>query len=295
MDKQSQEKVKLLLVEDDKDFSAALSLRLTKRSFKVTIAPTAEDALGKLKSSNFDVVVADIKLPGMNGMELLTKVRQLHNNLPVIMLTGYGSLESAKEAVRLNAADYILKPLDTIDDLLNPINKAVLNYKLLLENKRLMNDLQIKIGELKESKSKLEEQKLSLEQKNSALTELIEHMERAKNKIKEDVAINVNEILLPILEKLKLKGITSRYIDLFRYYLKNLASSFGNEITRKSAELTPKEIEICSMLRGSLTSKEVSQLLNLSSQTIDKHRKNIRKKLGISGKKVNLTSYLQKI
>ena len=124
---------------------------------------------------------------------------------------------------------------------------------------------------------------------------IIEHMERAKNKTKEDVAVNVNEVLLPLLERLKLEGVTSKYIDLIKDHLEKLASPFGREIVRKSVKLTPREIEICSMLRGNLSSKEISQLLTLSPQTIDKHRKNIRKKLGISKKKVNLISYLQKI
>ena len=83
-------------------------------------------------------------------MEFLAKVRELYEHLPVILLTGYASLDSAKEAVKLNATDYLLKPLESIDDLLNPIHKAVYSYKLLLENKRLMDSLRIKIKELKE-------------------------------------------------------------------------------------------------------------------------------------------------
>lgn len=295
MNEQVKEKIKLLLVEDDEDFSFSLSSRLQKKNFEVIPVTTAEEALDILKKVKFDIVVADIKLPKMDGVQFLAKVRELYKDLPVIMLTGYGSLESAKEAVKLKASDYILKPLDTMDDLLNPIDKAIHCYKLILENKRLMDELKIKVEELKQSKSKLEEQKLALEQKNLALNEIIEHMERAKNKTKEDVAVNVNEVLLPLLERLKLEGVTSKYIDLIKDHLEKLASPFGREMVRKSAKLTPREIEICSMLRGNLSSKEISQLLTLSPQTIDKHRKNIRKKLGISKKKVNLISYLQKI
>jgi len=148
---------------------------------------------------------------------------------------------------------------------------------------------------LKKSESELRAQKLALEQKNLALKEIIEHIERTKNKIKKDIAINVNESLLPILQKLKIKGVLSKYINLLRHRLEELTSSFGCKITEKTIKLTPREIEICNMIEGGLTSKELSELLNISRQTIEKHRKNIRKKLGISNKKINLTSFLQKL
>lgn len=149
---------------------------------------------------------------------------------------------------------------------------------------------------LKISESTLKQQKLALEQKNAALKEVIEHIEREKNKIKDDIAINVGEVLLPLLNRLGLKGTSHKYVNLLKYHLEELTSSFGRKITEKSKKLTPREIEICSMIKGGLTSKEASELLNISYQTIVKHRKHIRKKLGISSNKdVNLVSFLQRI
>ena len=113
--------------------------------------------------------------------------------------------------------------------------------------------------------------------------------------MKEDIAINVDETLMPIVEKLKIKGVSPKYIKLLKHHLKELSSSFGRKITQRSAKLTLREIEICNMIKGGLASKDISELLNLSRQTIEKHRKNIRKKLGLSNKKTNLYSYLQNI
>jgi len=146
--------IKLLLVEDDEDFAPALTRRLKKRNIEVVSTTSAEEALDKLKVEDFDTVVSDIKLPNMDGMEFLAKVRELHNSIPVIMLTGYASLESAKEAVRLDAAGYILKPLENMEDLLDPIFKAVYSYELQLRNKELIDSLQAKIEELKISEEK---------------------------------------------------------------------------------------------------------------------------------------------
>ena len=113
-----------------------------------------------------------------------------------------------------------------------------------------------------------------------------------KSKIKDDIAANVNELLLPILAKLKIKKATRKYVDLLQYHLEELTSSFGRKITEKSVKLTSREIEICSMVKAGLTSKEISDLLNISYQTVEKHRRNIRHKVGISNKDINLTSFL---
>ena len=149
--------------------------------------------------------------------------------------------------------------------------------------------------ELKNSERKLCEDKLVLGQKNLALKELIEHMERTKNKTKEDISINAGELIMPILKKLRLKGVSLKYIKLLEHNLKELTSSFGSKIAHRSTKLTSREIEICGMIKSGLGSKEISELLNVSRQTVEKHRKNIRKKLGLSRKKANLASHLQNL
>jgi len=150
----------------------------------------------------------------------------------------------------------------------------------------------IDITERKAIEQELRKQKRILEQKNIALGEIIQQIEVEKAKIKDDIATNVNELLLPILTKLKIKKATRKYVDLLQYHLTELTSTFGRKITEKSVKLTSREIEICSMVKGGLTSKEISSLLNISYQTVEKHRRNIRHKIGISNKDINLTSFL---
>ena len=151
------------------------------------------------------------------------------------------------------------------------------------------------ITERRNMEKSLKKQKLSLEQKNLALKEMIEHAEWTKNRIKENTAINIDETIMPIVEKLQMEGASPKYIKLLRYHLSELASSFGRKITQKSVKLTPKEIEISSMIKSGISSKDLAELLNISLQTVEKHRKAIRKKLGISNKGVNLTTHLQSI
>ncbi|MCJ7508566.1 MAG: MEDS domain-containing protein [candidate division Zixibacteria bacterium] len=149
--------------------------------------------------------------------------------------------------------------------------------------------------ELRESESKLREQKLALEQKNVALSEMIEQIGIGKDKLKEDILTNINEVIFPILERLELKEATRKQAVLLESHLKEITSSFGRKITKKSLRLSPREIDVCSMVKGRLTSKEIADLLDISYQTIEKHRKIIRRKLDLANKNVNLTSFLRTI
>jgi len=146
---------------------------------------------------------------------------------------------------------------------------------------------------LLESEAKLQKQKSALEQKNIALGEVIAQIEVEKRRIKDDIETNVNIVVSPILEKLKKEKASAKYVTMLKYHLGRLTSSFGSKITKKSFNLTPREIEVCNLVKGGLTSKDISNLLNISYRTIEKHRKNIRHKLGISNKRINLTSFLR--
>jgi len=146
---------------------------------------------------------------------------------------------------------------------------------------------------LLESEAKLQKQKSALEQKNIALGEVIAQIEVEKRRIKEDIETNINIVVSPILEKLKIEKSSAKYVDMLKYHLGRLTSSFGSKITKKIFKLTPREIEVCNLVKGGLTSKDISNLLNISYRTIEKHRKNIRHKLGISNKRINLTSFLR--
>lgn len=148
---------------------------------------------------------------------------------------------------------------------------------------------------VKDSKSELQNQKLELERKNVALQEVIAQIEIEKNNIKNYVATNVNDFILPILKKFNLKGASGKYNTILQDQLLKLTSSFGNAIAKPIFKLSPREIEISHLIKNGLTSKDISRLLNISHQTVEKHRKNIRKKLNLGNKDVNLTTYLKEL
>jgi PAS domain S-box-containing protein len=137
--------------------------------------------------------------------------------------------------------------------------------------------------------------KEALEQKNIALREIIAQIEIEKRRIEDDIRNNADLVLSPILEKLKNDKAISKYANLLQHHLEGLTSSYGRKLRKDSAKLTPRQIEVCNLIKGGLISKDISRLLNISYQTVEKHRKNIRHKLGISNKGINLTSFLREL
>ncbi len=149
------------------------------------------------------------------------------------------------------------------------------------------------ITERKKMEDILQEQNKVLEQKNIALREVLEQIELGKGEIKNNVIANVENLLLPVIQKLVIERESRDYIQLLRKNLQELTSSFGAKLSNKKAKLTSREIEICNMVKNGITTKEIASLLNISFLTIEKHRINIRRKLGIINKDINLTSFLK--
>ena len=149
----------------------------------------------------------------------------------------------------------------------------------------------------KEAELELSQQKTALEQKNVALQEVLAQIEIEKKHIKDDVILNIDRLLMPVLKRLKRKGtrLDRTHIGLLEENLGQLTSSLGRKLSDKKRKLTPREIEICNMIRNGLSSKEIAGLLHISYRTIELHRATIRRKFGITHKMVNLASYIQSL
>ena len=114
---------KLLFVDDEIDFLEALLKRMKKRGVDVTGVGSGEEALSFLDTNQVDVVVLDVRMPGMDGIETLREIKKRHPLVEVIMLTGHANLEVAIEGMELGAFDYLMKPMD-IDELLYKVEDA---------------------------------------------------------------------------------------------------------------------------------------------------------------------------
>jgi DNA-binding NtrC family response regulator len=136
---------RILLVDDEKDLVALFKKILEKQGYQICSVYTAEDALKELKAQSFDLVITDLKLPGMTGLELVKKAKAINPTLLFIMLTGFGTVPSAVEAMKQGAHDYLLKPID-IDELVLVAEKALEVRRLTREVQRLRSQLEIDLG-----------------------------------------------------------------------------------------------------------------------------------------------------
>ena len=114
----------VLLVDDEEEFVSALSERLMLRGIEVEIALDGEEALARMKEKPPDVVILDVMMPGLSGLEVLKRIRSSHPQTQVILLTGQGSTKEGIEGMRLGAFDYLIKPVD-IEEMLERMKEAV--------------------------------------------------------------------------------------------------------------------------------------------------------------------------
>jgi DNA-binding NtrC family response regulator len=117
------EKVKILLVDDDQNFLSVVTKRLAKRGYTVQTALNGSEVFEKLQTQNIHVVVLDVKMPGMSGIEILKGIKKNFPLVQVIMLTGVPTVGCAADSLKLGALSYLIKPVD-IEELLQKIKEA---------------------------------------------------------------------------------------------------------------------------------------------------------------------------
>ena len=148
---------------------------------------------------------------------------------------------------------------------------------------------------LKQRERELEIQTVNLEEANAALKVLLKRREEDKKELEEKVLFNIKELAEPYLEKLRKTGLNERqraFLDILESNLNEIISPFSRSLYFTYFNLTPAEMQIAALVRHGKTTKEIAELSNLSSRTVETHRKNIRRKLGLKDKKENLRTRL---
>lgn len=132
---------KVLIVDDEKLMRISLESQLKKEGYHVRSVDNALEGLKMVKSEDFDVVVTDLRLPGMNGMELLKEIKKYNQEIVVVIMTAFGTLESAVSAIKDGAYDYIAKPFST-DELIIKLQRALHYKNTAAEINRLRGEIQ---------------------------------------------------------------------------------------------------------------------------------------------------------
>ncbi|MCX8031137.1 MAG: response regulator [Thermodesulfovibrionales bacterium] len=132
---------KILIIDDEPDMLVLLSMIIKSRtSYEVITTSNPYEALEWIKKGGYDLVITDLKMPGVDGMEILKTIRKYDEDVPVIIITAYGTVESAIEAMSMDAFDFITKPFRK-EQILFTIDKAIKWLKTIRENKKLKEQL----------------------------------------------------------------------------------------------------------------------------------------------------------
>ncbi len=131
---------RILIADDEESFLRSLNLFMKRRGLNVTALNNGRAALEALEKGPFDVLVTDIKMPGLDGIQLAMKARELHPDISIILMTAYGSMNEAIQAVRLHAFDFLLKPLE-LKHLVQVVRKILNEKAILWENLILKKEL----------------------------------------------------------------------------------------------------------------------------------------------------------
>jgi DNA-binding NarL/FixJ family response regulator len=274
----------------------------------------------------FAVAFIDVRLPpGPDGVWTAEHIRALDPHMEIVMVTAYSDVDPSEIAGRVSPEDkllYVQKPFhpQEIRQFASALGakwqteRALRRVHAELEQrvkertaelKKINQRLEDEIAEHKKAEEALRnreaELKLNshrLEEVNTALRVLLRQRDEHKVEIEEKVLSNLRELVIPHIETLKTSDLDAKQmgcVNMLESNLKDLISPFSQKLCSEYLGLTPKEIQVANLVREGKTTKEIAELLNVSTNAIVFHRYHIRKKLGLKNQKVNLRSYLSSL
>ncbi|MGD9189161.1 MAG: response regulator transcription factor [Desulfobacteraceae bacterium] len=278
------ENIRTLLIEDNPGDVRLIQEMLSEANpgaCKITVYDRLAHAQPALERDGYDVVLLDLTLPDSTGLATLSRLRPTVATAAVIVLTGLNDEAAAIQALREGAQDYLVKDRMSPEVLWRSIRYAI-------ERKRVELKLLAREREL-------EDQTRDLEEVNAALRVLLKQREADKTELEERIVGNFRELVRPLLEKLKTSGLNDRqkaFVEIAENELNNILAPFLRKVSTGHLKLTPTEIQVANLVKHGKSTKEIAHLMHLSVKTVQVNRNNIRRKLGIINKKVNLRTYL---
>ncbi len=280
-------KLRVLVVEDSEDDYLLVQRTLKKGGYDVEClrVDNAGAMSAALESSSWDLVISDYSMPQFDGLKALRLLQKYKLDIPFIIVSGVIGENVAVEAMKSGAHDYLLK--NNLRRLLPAVERELKDVSVRKRRKEAEDALSTSMRELKK-------QEEVLKQKNIALKEILSQIETEKEEIQQHITANIEKLLLPTLRRLKRNGgpTEKRHIELLEKNLANMTAGFTRTIRNRISRLSPRQLEICNMIKSGSRNKEIADLMGISLRTVETHRNAIRKKLGISGHDTNLTTFL---
>jgi DNA-binding NarL/FixJ family response regulator len=236
-----------------------------------------------------EIILSDYSLPSFDGLSALKLAMGKCPDVPFIFVSGALGEETAIDLLKQGATDYVLK--SRLSRLGPAVTRALQEVRERAERKMAEEAL-------KKREQALELISRSLEEANTALKVLLQHREEDKAILEEQVLANVRKLVLPYLENLKhlnLNENQAAQVKMIEGNIKKIVSPFLRNLTSSYLDLTPREIQVANLVKEGKTTKEMTEILNISATAVDFHRKNLRSKFGIKNKKTNLMAFLSSL
>ena len=314
---------RILVVEDEKIIALDIASKMEKLGYGVSaMVSSGKDAIESVQKDRPDLILMDIVLEGeMDGIQAAVQIRSVFD-IPVVYLTAYADEKILERAKATGPFGYVLKPFEA-KSLQVAVELAF--YKHMIEgelrkahdeleqlvrdrtselakaNDQLLSELVEKKHAKTALRKKTEELQLysnKLQELNAALKVLLQQREEDRTDLEEKVLLNVKYLLTPHFEALKKRNMDHQgkvILEILESNTKSMTSSFAQKLSSKYLNFTPTEIKVANLVKEGKQTKEVAEIMGVSHYAIELHRFNIRKKLDLKSRKINLQSYLSSL
>jgi DNA-binding NarL/FixJ family response regulator len=288
------ENTRILVVDDDPLVREATVRMLRSAGHETLEAADGRAAVAAAVAHRPEMVILDVVMPGMGGHEACRRIKsdpRLEGTFVVLASGTSVRPDEQAHGQTLGADGYVTRPLHRAEFL------ARVDAFLRIRHAEIrVRDLNRDLEQRVEARTReLEDAVQLLEEKNIALRELLGQIEREKERLARDVTANVERVVMPLLERLRprVPRDLSPYLALLEEHLQGVVSSLGRSLGDPGWNLSPREVEICALVRAGRSTKEIADHLSLSAHTVQTQRRTIRRKLGLDGRTRSLRAFLQ--
>ena len=286
----------VLIVDDDEQIGRLLQTVLATLGLTVETLQDPRSVLDLVRLHEYDLIFLDVVMPGVSGMDLLASIRDAMPKSYVMMMTGYADKAMAIEALRLGAFDFLEKPLD-LTLLQHVVKRALEAQAMARAHQQTLSELQRSLNELQAYTAHLEQLNTELIETHHAMLALARNADRALHDTEERISAHLRSLVLPLIENMRQDDRLQSYeaqLSLLVTAIEEAVAGLATHLAVIPA-LSAREMRIAVMIKNGMTSEEIASSLHISPETVKTHRRNIRKKLGLTGRGDQLRAYFRSL
>ena len=285
---------KVLIIDDEPDICELLLNVTAEWGIVSDSVNDPLQALEQIEKNDYDIILLDVRLPVYSGLDLIPNIVRERPTLKTIVMTGHADKETAIEALRAGAFDFLEKPFE-LELLKHVIHRAVEAREAEARQLRLIEQLTKSELELTQNKEHLEFLNKQLMDTNKALTVFAQNIDREREDVQKRIVVKLRSVVAPAIEKLKRDVKLAHYGEELDGIIRQMIDELAGDLStdgRIASILSFTELRVATLIKNGLTTDEIADQLHISASTVRTHRKNIRRKLKINNVQYSLRNFL---